>query len=375
MRLASYALITSLVVAIASVASAQQQERPPTPVTVVTVKAQTVTVTSTLPGRVVASGVAEVRPQVNGIIVERRFEEGSAVKEGDVLYRIDPATYNAQVVAAEAAINQAQVSLDSANRDLKRMERLRESNFASEQSLDNAITARDTANAALQVAKAQLLAANIDLERTTIRAQISGAIGLSLTTQGALVISGQTNPLAVIRKLDPVYVDVAQSAADLIRWKRKGPKAAGANVDTKVELKLADRTVYDHTGELTAAEPHVDENTGVVTLRLQFPNPDEMLLPGMYVQVEMPQGVIENAVLVPQEGVSRDRRGNPIAMVVGDNNLVEQRALTIISDRGSDWIVTDGIKAGDQVIVEGLQKIGVGAPVVPQERAEQPVQN
>ncbi|EDQ34392.1 RND family efflux transporter, MFP subunit [Hoeflea phototrophica DFL-43] len=375
MRLASYALITSLVVAIASVASAQQQERPPTPVTVVTVKAQTVTVTSTLPGRVVASGVAEVRPQVNGIIVERRFEEGSAVKEGDVLYRIDPATYNAQVVTAEAAINQAQVSLDSANRDLKRMERLRESNFASEQSLDNAITARDTANAALQVAKAQLLAANIDLERTTIRAQISGAIGLSLTTQGALVISGQTNPLAVIRKLDPVYVDVAQSAADLIRWKRKGPKAAGANVDTKVELKLADRTVYDHTGELTAAEPHVDENTGVVTLRLQFPNPDEMLLPGMYVQVEMPQGVIENAVLVPQEGVSRDRRGNPIAMVVGANNLVEQRALTIISDRGSDWIVTDGIKAGDQVIVEGLQKIGVGAPVVPQERAEQPVQN
>lgn len=375
MRLASYALITSLVVAIASVASAQQKERPPTPVTVVTVKAQTVTVTSTLPGRVVASGVAEVRPQVNGIIVERRFEEGSAVKEGDVLYRIDPATYDAQVVAAEAAINQAQVSLDSANRDLKRMERLRESNFASEQSLDNAITARDTANAALQVAKAQLLAANIDLERTTIRAQISGAIGLSLTTQGALVISGQTNPLAVIRKLDPVYVDVAQSAADLIRWKRKGPKAAGANVDTKVELKLADRTVYDHTGELTAAEPHVDENTGVVTLRLQFPNPDEMLLPGMYVQVEMPQGVIENAVLVPQEGVSRDRRGNPIAMVVGANNLVEQRALTIISDRGSDWIVTDGIKAGDQVIVEGLQKIGVGAPVVPQERAEQPVQN
>lgn len=375
MRLASYALITSLVVAIASVASAQQQERPPTPVTVVTVKAQTVTVTSTLPGRVVASGVAEVRPQVNGIIVERLFEEGSAVKEGDVLYRIDPATYNAQVVAAEAAINQAQVSLDSANRDLKRMERLRESNFASEQSLDNAITTRDTANAALQVAKAQLLAANIDLERTTIRAQISGAIGLSLTTQGALVISGQTNPLAVIRKLDPVYVDVAQSAADLIRWKRKGPKAAGANVDTKVELKLADRTVYDHTGELTAAEPHVDENTGVVTLRLQFPNPDEMLLPGMYVQVEMPQGVIENAVLVPQEGVSRDRRGNPIAMVVGDNNLVEQRALTIISDRGSDWIVTDGIKAGDQVIVEGLQKIGVGAPVVPQEPAEQPVQN
>jgi membrane fusion protein (multidrug efflux system) len=376
MRLAPYALCMSLVTAmVTSAASAQQQERPPTPVTVVTLKSETVTVTSTLPGRVVASGVAEVRPQVNGIIVERLFEEGSKVQEGDVLYRIDPATYRAQVVAAEAAVNQAQVSLDSANRELKRMEELRKSNVASEQAVDTAQSTRDGADAALQVAKAQLLAANIDLDRTTIRAQISGAIGFSLTTQGALVISGQSSPLAVIRKLDPVYVDVAQSAADLIRWKRKGPKAAGANVDTKVKLTLADRSGYDQTGELTAAEPHVDELTGVVTLRLQFPNPDEMLLPGMYVQVEMPQGVIDNAVLVPQEGVSRDRRGNPTAMVVTADNMVEQRTLTIVSDRDSDWIVTDGVATGDKVIVEGLQKIAVGATVAPEERAEDPAQN
>ncbi|WP_417426028.1 efflux RND transporter periplasmic adaptor subunit [Hoeflea sp.] len=376
MRLAPYALYSFLFAAMAMTgASAQQQERPPTPVTVVTVKGETVTVTSTLPGRVVASGVAEVRPQVNGIIIERLFDEGSAVNEGDVLYRIDPATYKAQVVAAEAAVSQAQVSLDSANRELKRMETLRKSNVASEQALDTAVTTRDAADANLQVANAQLLAANIDLDRTTIRAQISGAIGLSLTTQGALVISGQTNPLAVIRKLDPVYVDVAQSAADLVRWKRKGPKAAGANIDTKVKLTLADRSAYDHTGELTAAEPHVDEQTGVVTLRLTFPNPDEMLLPGMYVQVEMPQGVIEDAVLVPQEGVSRDRRGNPTAMVVGADNVVEQRTLTIASDSGSDWIVTDGVKEGDKVIVEGLQKIAVGAPVAPEERAEQLANN
>jgi membrane fusion protein (multidrug efflux system) len=376
MRLAPFSVVSFLFVALmASGASAQQQERPPTPVTVVTVQAQTITVTSTLPGRVVASGVAEVRPQVNGIIVERAFEEGSAVKEGDVLYRIDPATYKAQVVAAEAAVNQAQVGLDSANRDLKRIETLRKSNVASEQALDTSLTTRDTADAGLQVAKAQLLSANIDLDRATIRAQISGAIGLSLTTQGALVISGQTTPLAVIRKLDPVYVDVAQSAADLVRWKRKGPKAAGANIDTKIKLTLADRSAYDHTGELTAAEPHVDEQTGVVTLRLTFPNPDEMLLPGMYVQVEMPQGVIENAVLVPQEGVSRDRRGNPTAMVIGADNIVEQRTLTIVSDRDSDWIVTEGLAAGDKVIVEGLQKIAVGAPVAPEERAEQPAKN
>ena len=255
------------------------------------------------------------------------------------------------------------------------MQALRESKVASEQALDTAITTRDTANAALQVANAQLLSANIDLDRTSIRAQISGVIGLSLTTQGALVISGQIAPLAVIRKLDPVYVDVAQSAADLVRWKREGPKAAGANIDTKVKLTLADRTVYDQTGELTAAEPHVNEQTGVVTLRLQFANPDEMLLPGMYVQVEMPQGVIENAILVPQEGVSRDRRGNPTAMVVGEGNVVEQRTLTVVGDRGSDWIVTDGLKAGDRVIVEGLQKIAVGAPIAPEERGAAPAQN
>ena len=377
MRLAPCAVFVSLVLAmLASAASAQQPgSPPPTPVTVVTLEAQTVTVTTTLPGRVVASGVAEVRPQVNGIIVERLFEEGSKVEEGDILYRIDPATYRAQVVAAEAAVNQAQVSLDSANRELKRMESLRKSNVASEQSVDTAQTTRDSADAALQVAQAQLLAANIDLDRTTIRAQISGAIGFSLTTQGALVISGQSNPLAVIRKLDPVYVDVTQSAADLVRWKRKGPRAAGANIDTRVKLTLADRTAYDHTGELTAAEPHVDELTGVVTLRLQFPNPDQMLLPGMYVQVEMPQGVIDNAILVPQEGVSRDRRGNPTAMVVTADNVVEQRTLTIVSDRDSDWIVSDGVQAGDRVIVEGLQKIAVGATVVPEERAEDPAQN
>ncbi|MDZ7603456.1 MAG: efflux RND transporter periplasmic adaptor subunit [Hoeflea sp.] len=376
MRLAPYAAFCSLLVALtASAASAQQPERPPTPVTVVTLKAETVTVTSTLPGRVVASGVAEVRPQVNGIIVERLFEEGSAVNEGDILYRIDPATYRAQVVAAQAAVNQAEVSLKSANRELVRMETLRKSNVASEQALDAALTTRDIADAALQVAKAQLLAANIDLERTTIRAQLSGVIGRSLTTQGALIISGQSSPLAVIRKLDPVYVDVAQSAADLVRWKRQGPHSAGANIDTTVELMLADRTIFDQTGELTAAEPNVDELTGVVTLRLQFPNPDEMLLPGMYVQVEMPQGVIENAILVPQEGVSRDRRGDPTAMVVGPDNVVEQRTLTIVSDRGSDWIVTDGLQAGDRLIVEGLQKIAPGATVAPEERAEQPAQN
>lgn len=352
-------------------AALAQQERPPSAVTVVTLHKQAVTVTARLPGRVVASGVAEVRPQVNGIIIERLFEEGSRVREGDVLYRIDPATYEAQVAAAEAAVSQARVAFDAAKRDAERISALSSRNVVSEQSVDDAVSKRETAAAAVQVAEAQLLAARINLDRTTIRAQLSGSIGRTLTTQGALVTAGQSEPLSVIRKLDPVYVDVTQSAAELIRWRRNGARQEGS---TTVRLTLADRQAYEHTGELTAAEPHVDEQTGVVLLRLEFPNPDELLLPGMYVQVEMPQGVVEDIILAPQGAVSRDRRGNPVAMVVNAENIVEQRELTVLGDRGADWIVSDGLEEGDRLIVEGFQKIGVGAPVQPEEKPAEETQ-
>ncbi|MCO5134100.1 MAG: efflux RND transporter periplasmic adaptor subunit [Phyllobacteriaceae bacterium] len=352
-------------------AALAQQERPPSAVTVVTLHKQAVTVTARLPGRVVASGVAEVRPQVNGIIIERLFEEGSRVREGDVLYRIDPATYEAQVAAAEAAVSQARVAFDAAKRDAERISALSSRNVVSEQSVDDAVSKRETAAAAVQVAEAQLLAARINLDRTTIRAQLSGSIGRTLTTQGALVTAGQSEPLSVIRKLDPVYVDVTQSAAELIRWRRNGARQEGS---TTVRLTLADRQTYEHTGELTAAEPHVDEQTGVVLLRLEFPNPDELLLPGMYVQVEMPQGVVEDIILAPQGAVSRDRRGNPVAMVVNAANIVEQRELTVLGDRGADWIVSDGLEEGDRLIVEGFQKIGVGAPVQPEEKPAEETQ-
>ena len=352
-------------------AALAQQERPPSAVTVVTLHKQAVTVTARLPGRVVASGVAEVRPQVNGIIIERLFEEGSRVREGDVLYRIDPATYEAQVAAAEAAVSQARVAFDAAKRDAERISALSSRNVVSEQSVDDAVSKRETAAAAVQVAEAQRLAARINLDRTTIRAQLSGSIGRTLTTQGALVTAGQSEPLSVIRKLDPVYVDVTQSAAELIRWRRNGARQEGS---TTVRLTLADRQTYEHTGELTAAEPHVDEQTGVVLLRLEFPNPDELLLPGMYVQVEMPQGVVEDIILAPQGAVSRDRRGNPVAMVVNAENIVEQRELTVLGDRGADWIVSDGLEEGDRLIVEGFQKIGVGAPVQPEEKPAEETQ-
>lgn len=341
----------------------------PTPVTVVTVHESDVTLTSLLPGRVVASAVAEVRPQVGGLIEERLFVEGGDVKAGDPLYRIDDDIYRAKLAAAEAAVTQAQANVTVTELDAERNQQLIRRNAVSQQSLDNALAARDSAKAALAIAEAELLAARIDLDRATIVAPLSGVIGLSQTTQGALVSAGQPEALSVIRTLDPVYVDVTQSAADLLRW-RRGLAAQGLKgSDLTVRLVLADGSDYDHTGEITAAEPHVNEQTGVVLLRLNFPNPERLLLPGMYVQVEAPLGVAEGAILTPQEGVMRNSRGEPFAYVATPENVIEQRMLTIAAARGADWIVTGGLKEGDRVVVEGVQKTGPGAPVVPEERA------
>jgi membrane fusion protein, multidrug efflux system len=349
-----------------------QAERPPTPVTVVTLKAQDATITSTLPGRVVAAGVAEVRPQVDGLIVERLFQEGTEVKIGDPLYQIDAAIYEAQVAAAKAQVAEAQARVKASMRDAERLQRLQGRNVVSEQSLDTAIAERDAAAAALEVAKAELQSAVINLDRTTVRAPLSGVIGRSLTTQGALVTASQIEPLAIIRQLDPVSVDVTQSAAEMIAWRRGDAVKRLANTDKTVKLILADGGEYEYTGSVTAAEPHVDLSTGVITLRLQFPNPDAILIPGMYIQVLMPQGVAYNVVLAPQEGVTRDRRGRPIAYVVNDDNVVEMRELNVIRAVGSDWIVSDGLKDGDRIIVEGLQKIAPQAKVKPEERAQNP---
>jgi membrane fusion protein (multidrug efflux system) len=342
-------------------------ERPAMPVTVVTVEASDVLLTSTLPGRVAASRVAEVRPQVSGIVLERLFEEGKPVELDDPLYRIDAATYEAAKAAAEANLAQAQAQFRSAQREEARQLELSQRAVTSQQALDQAISARDVAEAAVKVAEARVLSANIDLERTTIRAPIAGIVGLSQATQGALVTAGQAAALTVIRKLDPVYVDVTQSAAEILEWRRSGqevPEAEGA----RVTLRLADNATYEHQGVLSAAEPYVNEQTGVIVLRLEFPNPEQFLLPGMYVQVEVPQAVVKNAILAPQEAVTRDRRGRPIAMVVNAQNQVETRELTVQRDHGNQWVVTNGLSSGDRVIVEGLQKVAPGMTVVPEER-------
>ena len=371
MRIVVAALATAAVPALAGAQGGPPGgARGPVPVTVETLRAVDVTLTTTLPGRVVASGIAEVRPQVDGIITERLFDEGAEVKVGDPLYRIDSKTYEARVAAARAAVTQAEARLKQASREAERLEELFARRVSSEQLRDAAIADRDAANAALAVANAQLLTAEIDLDRTTIRAPLSGVIGRSLTTEGELVTSGQPRPLAVIRAIDPVLVDVTQSAADLIAWRRGRTAEQLRGADETVSLTLADGGPYEHTGTLRAAEPYVNELTGVVTLRLEFPNPEELLLPGMYVQVEMPQGVARNVVLAPQRAVARDRRGRPTALVVGAGDVVEERLLTVMRARGSDWIVSEGLSDGDRIIVEGLQKVRPGAPVAPEERAK-----
>lgn len=362
-------LALAAAVMISPAVSAQEQgERPPQPVTVVTLQSSDVTLTTKLPGRVQASGVAEVRPQVSGIINERLFEEGTTVNRGDPLYRIDPATYEAAKASAEAGLAQAQATLASAERELKRQQELRDRSVTSQQTLDDAMAARDVAEAAVKVAEAQVLTSDIDLERTTIRAPLSGVVGLSDATQGALVTASQATPLTTIRSIDTVNVDVTQSAAEMLRWRRSG-QAAARESEAEVSLRLADGELYEHTGRLAAAEPHVNEQTGVVVLRLEFPNPDHFLLPGMYVQVELPQGSVYGAVLVPQEGVTRDRRGRPMSMVVNAENVIETRQLTIESDQGNQWVVSEGLQPGDRVVVAGLQKIAEGQTVAPEERA------
>ncbi|MGR3603498.1 MAG: efflux RND transporter periplasmic adaptor subunit [Heliomarina sp.] len=338
-------------------------------VTVVTLAAEDVTLTTTLPGRVKASEQSEVRPQVVGIITEQLFKEGETVEAGDPLYKIDPATYEAAVAQAKASVNAAQAQLDAAERDEQRIEALAARNVSSQQALDDSITARDSARAQLEVARAQLQSSQIELDKTTIHARLSGEIGLSMTSRGALVTNGQADPLTVIRVIDPVFVDVTQSAADLLAWRRQQKsevtESSGA---ADVTLILADGTEYEHAGRLTAAEPHVDEQTGVVLLRMSFANPDKLLLPGMYVQVNMPTTVARDVILTPQEAVSRDRRGRPTALVVNSENVVELRNLEILQDRGSDWVVASGLETGDRVIVEGLQIVAPGATVNAEER-------
>lgn len=357
-------LITSCALA-ATAAIAQDKTGPPPPpeVGVITVQPESLPLKSTAPGRIVASAVAEVRPQVNGIIVEQLFEEGSRVEKGAPLYRIDPANYEATVAQAIAAVSQARAQFTVAEKEAARVQRLAARDVATQQNLDEAISIRDVAAAGIAVAEAQVSAANIDLERTTIAAPLSGEIGLALTTRGSLVTANQTDPLAIIRNIDDVYVDITTSAARVLAWRRDDLTRDFDDVKREVTLRLADGQLYSSKGQLAAIDPQVDVQTGSIVIRTKFPNPDQLLLPGMYVRVDVQIDMLENVFLIQQQAISRDRRGKPTVLVVTAADTIEVRPVSIRRDEGSDWIVDDGLVAGDRVVIEGQQSALPGTKV------------
>jgi membrane fusion protein, multidrug efflux system len=342
-------------------------EMPPADVGVVTVKVEQVTLQAELAGRTTAALVADLRPQVTGIIKARTFEEGALVKAGQVLYRIDPAMYSAVYAQSNADLASAKASLSAAKIKGERYDALAKIEGVSKQEADDARAAVELATAGVAQRQAALQVARINLDYTSIRAPISGRIGKSSVTAGALVTTGQPTPLATIRSLDPMYVDLTESIESRLRLRAQlgaGKVQAGT---AKVKLRLSDGTMYAHEGTLEFAEVSVDESTGTVTLRAQFPNPDDVLLPGMYVRAVLDQAVDQAAMMVPQQGVTHDAKGNPTAMVVGPGNKVEVRTLTADRVIGDRWLVTSGLRAGDQVIVEGLNKIFPGRTVKPSE--------
>lgn len=333
----------------------QQQQAGPPQVSVITVQPQAVTLTTTLPGRTAAFETSEVRPQVNGLIVERLFTEGDSVRRGQPLFRIDQQPYLAAVASARASLARARAAIASSAALQRRYGELVKINAISRQEYDNAITSAQQAQADVAAQQAALRSAQIDLERTTVRAPISGRIGRAQSTTGALVTSGQTNPLTTIQRLDPIYVDVPQSSADLLRLRQSiaaGELSRGGGA-ARVRLRLEDGSLYPIEGKLQFTDVTVDPTTGTQTIRAIFQNPRGLLLPGMYVRAELVEGTERNGILVPQRAVQRNESGQATAMVVGRDNKVEPRILTTDRTIGEDWLVTAGLKPGDRVIVEG----------------------
>lgn len=338
-------------------------------VSVVTLRPQSVAITTELPGRVSAFLTAEVRPQVSGIIKERLFKEGTEVKAGEPLYQIDPASYQASYDSAVAAEQKAEAAVPSAEAKVERYKGLIKQNAVSKQDLDdaNATLAQDKADVAS--AKASVETARINLDYTTITAPISGRVDKSSLTPGALVTASQTTVLATIRTLDPIYVDVTESATNLLNWRqavREGRmKVSGPNVSVK--LKLDNGTTYSETGKLAFIESSVSESTGTVGVRATFPNPHRLLLPGMYVRAIVEEVVAPNSFLVPQRAVTHNTKGQATAMFVDSNNKVEDRVLSVERNVGNSWLVSSGVHDGDRVIVEGTQLVRTGQVVTPVE--------
>lgn len=347
-------------------ANAPQKAAPAPQVSVITVKPRSVALTTVLPGRTSATTVAEVRPQVTGIVQTRSFKEGSEVRAGTVLYTLDPASYQATFDSAKAQLARAEASREATRLKAVRTKELVAQNFVSKQADEDAAAALALADADVGAAKAALESARINLANTKVTAPVSGRVGKSSVTQGALVTANQATPLATIQQLNPIYVDVTQSSADVLRLKRameKGEIRRTPKNEARVGLVFEDGSKYGREGALQFSDVTVDPGTGAITLRALFPNPDGTLLPGMYVRATLEEGVRENAILVPQQGITRDNKGDPTAMVVGADGKVELRKLQTARTIGSDWLVDSGLQAGDRVIVEGVQRARPGTVV------------
>jgi membrane fusion protein (multidrug efflux system) len=339
-------------------------------VTIVVVKHEKAVITTELPGRTSAYLVAEVRPQVGGIIQRRLFEEGSDVKTGDLLYQIDPAPYQAAYNKSKAELNRAEAAIFSKRYQLKRNKILIKSHSISQKDVETSESDFYTAQADVQACKAAVETAKIHLDYTKVEAPISGRIGKSEVTVGALVASNNIIPLATIHQIDPIFVDVTQSSADFLRLKRnvtdgliKRISASG----TKVKLFFEDGSPYPIEGEVKFRDLRVDQSTGSFILRIIFPNPEYALLPGMYVRAVLHEGIVENAILVPHQAVSRNFKGEPVVLIVDSSDKVEERTLIIDHSIGGNWLIKDGLKPGERLIMEGFQRIrpGMSVKIVP----------
>ena len=333
-------------------------------VDVVSLIPQTVTIKTELPARTVAFRQAEVRPQVNGIIQNRLFEEGADVKAGQQLYQIDEAPFQAALQMAKAELARARANIQSTKARAERFRGLIDNKAISQQDYDDAQAAYLQAQAEVSVAQANIQTAEINLRYTKVNAPIDGRIGRSTMTEGALVTAQQESPLTTITQTDPIYVDISQASKEVLRLRRQLLSGRVSEEDTaQVKLTLEDGSTYQHQGELQFSEVNVNEDTGSLVMRAKFPNPDGLLLPGMYVKTEINEGTMPDAILVPHKAVMFSREGTASVMLVNDDNIVEQRPIAVRHSIGHKWLVSDGLSGGEKVVVEGLQKIAVDSAV------------
>lgn len=341
---------------------------PPPPVGVVTIQAQPVLRTTDLPGRTSAVMTADIRPQVSGVILKRLFVEGGDVQAGQQLYQIDPAPYQATYDSAVATLKHDQAQLTTDQAQATRYKPLAAAQAVSQQDYDNAVAAVQEDEANIASAKASIESAQINLQYTKMFSPISGTIGASSVTPGALVTADQTTVLATVTQLDPIYVDLNESSTTWLRLKQEmqaGQLETTADGSVKVTLTLEDGSTYSQPGKMQFSEVNVDQTTGTVLVRAIFPNPNHLLLPGMYVHAKLDEGVNKNGILVPQQAVSHNTHGDATVLVIDAKNIVSQKIITVSGNAGNDWIVTSGLQPGDKVIVDGLLNAMPGQPVSP----------